>query len=179
MPHYLYIQKVMAVKIDRFDQKILRILQENCKISNTALAKKIGLTPPAMLERVKKLEREGFILGFKAVLNKKKLGKGLTCLIALDLEHHNKRKVFNSVEENLKKLSDVENIYLVTGRYDYLITVNLRDVEELREFVAEKLTKIEFINMELRKVGVIMCVHSLKEHSMKNFQEEKNFLMLI
>ena len=151
----------MAVKIDRFDQKILRILQENCKISNTALAKKIGLTPPAMLERVKKLEREGFILGFKAVLNKKKLGKGLTCLIALDLEHHNKRKVFNSVEENLKKLSDVENIYLVTGRYDYLITVNLRDVEELREFVAEKLTKIEFIN----KVETFIAISSLANSS--------------
>jgi Lrp/AsnC family leucine-responsive transcriptional regulator len=158
----------MAVKIDRFDQKILRILQENCKISNAALAKKIGLTPPAMLERVKKLEREGFILGFKAVLNKKKLGKGLTCLIALDLEHHNKRKVFNSVEENLKKLSDVENIYLVTGRYDYLITVNLRDVEELREFVAEKLTKIEFINKVETFIAISSLANSIFNFSNKN-----------
>jgi Lrp/AsnC family leucine-responsive transcriptional regulator len=146
-----------AVKIDRFDQEILRILQENCKISNTALAKKIGLTPPATLERVKKLEKEGFILGYQAILNKKKLGKGLACLIALDLEHHNKRKVFESVEESLKKVAEIENIYLVTGRYDYLIKVNLRDVEELREFVVKKLTKIEFID----KVETFIAISSM------------------
>jgi Lrp/AsnC family leucine-responsive transcriptional regulator len=143
--------------MDRFDQKILGILQENCKISNAALAKKIGLTPPATLERLKKLENEGIILGFKAILNPKKLGKSLTCLIALDLEHHNRRKVFHSVEENLKRLTEIENIYLVTGRYDYLIKVNLRDVEELQEFLVEKLTKIEFIN----KVETFIAISSI------------------
>lgn len=147
----------MAIKIDRLDQMILTILQDNCRISNASLAKKIGLTPPASLERVKKLEKEGIILGYKAILDKNKLGKGLTCLIALDLEHYNKKKVFGSVEENLKKLPDIENIYLVTGRYDYLIKVNLRDVEELREFIVEKLTKIAFIN----KVETFITISSI------------------
>jgi Lrp/AsnC family leucine-responsive transcriptional regulator len=155
------------MKIDLFDQKILRILQDNCKISNAALAKKIGLTPPATLERVRKLKKEGFILGYQAILNKKKLGKGLTCLIALDLEHHNKRKVFESVEGNLKKLTEIENIYLVTGRYDYLIKVNLRDVEELRDFVVRKLTKIEFID----KVETFIAISSIASSSF-SFSDE-------
>jgi Lrp/AsnC family leucine-responsive transcriptional regulator len=159
----------MAVKIDRSDQMILTILQDNCRISNAALAKKIGLTPPAALERVKKLEREGIILGYRAILDKKKLGKGLTCLIALDLEHYNKKKVFSSVEENLKKLPDVENIYLVTGRYDYIIKVNVRDVDELREFVVEKLTKIEFIN----KVETFITISSIGGSSFSiSYQKE-------
>ncbi len=96
-------------------------------------------------------------MGFKAILNKNKLGKGLTCVIALDLERYNKRKVFSSVEESLKKLSEIENIYLVTGRYDYFIIVNLRDVEDLREFVVRKLTNIEFIN----KVETFVAISSV------------------
>jgi len=134
------------MKLDKIDKKILMILQNNCKISNAALAREIRLTAPAALERVKKLEKNGLILGYKAILNKKKLGKGLTCFIALHLEHHNKREMFPLIEKGLKKLEEIEEIHFLTGRHDYLIKVNLRDVDELREFLVEKLTKIEFIN---------------------------------
>lgn len=145
------------MKIDKFDKKILNILQSDGKISNTSLAKAIGLTAPATLERVKKLQKNGYILGYKAILDKKKLGKGLTCFIALNLGHHNRRNTDLLLEKHLKRLNDIEEINLVTGRHDYLIKVNLKDVDELREFIFEKLTKIEYIS----KVETFLCVASI------------------
>lgn len=134
------------MKLDAIDKKILTILQNNCKISNSALAQEINLTAPAALERVKKLEKNGLILGYRAVLNKKELGKGLTCFISLHLEHHNKQEIFPLIEEGLKSLEEIEEIHLLTGRHDYLIKINIRDVDELRTFLMEKLTKIGYIN---------------------------------
>jgi len=145
------------LEIDRFDKRILKILSDQGKISNTALAREIGLTPPATLERVRKLERNGYIQGYKALLNKDKLGKGLTCFIALHLAHHNKRKVFNLVEQSLKKFEEVEEIHLITGRYDYLIKIHLRNVDELKEFIIAKLTKIAFIS----RVETFLAVSSM------------------
>lgn len=147
----------MESKIDEFDKKILRILQNNSKISNASLAREIGLTAPAALERVKKLQKNGFIIGYQAILNKKKLGKGLTCFIALNLEHHNKRNTDALIEKHLKRLGEIEEINLVTGRHDYLLKVNLRDVDDLREFIFEKLTKIEFIS----KVETFLSLSSI------------------
>jgi len=147
----------MALIIDKFDKKILRILQKNSKISNAALAKEIGLTAPAALERVKKLQKNDIIIGYQVILNKKKLGKGLTCFIALNLEHHNKPSTDTFIEKHLKRLGEIEEINLVTGRHDYLLKVNLRDVEELREFIFEKLTKIEFIS----KVETFLSLSSI------------------
>jgi Lrp/AsnC family leucine-responsive transcriptional regulator len=138
--------KTTAMKLDEIDKKILTILQHNCKISNSALAQEINLTAPAALERVKKLEKNGLILGYRAVLNKKELGKGLTCFISLHLEHHNRQEIFPLIEEGLKSLEEIEEIHLLTGRHDYLIKINIRDVDELRTFLMEKLTKIGYIN---------------------------------
>lgn len=156
------------LKIDKFDKKILRILQKNGKISNTNLAEEIGLTAPATLERVKKLQKNGFIVGYKAILDKKKLGKGLTCFIALNLEHHKNPNPDHLIEKHLKKLNEIEEIHLVTGRYDYLIKVNLRDVDELKDFLFEKLTKIEFIN----KVETFLSISSLINTNFKLVNED-------
>lgn len=145
------------MKIDTFDRKILRNLVDNCKISNAALAKEIGLTPPATMERVRKLQKRGFILDYKAVLDKKKLGKGLTCFIALIVEHHSKNKTENLIENHLNELSEIEEIHLVTGRYDYLLKAALRDVDDLKEFIFEKLVKLEFIN----KVETFLSISSV------------------
>lgn len=157
------------MKIDKFDKKILRMLEHNCKISNASLAREIGLTAPATLERVKKLKKNGLILGYKAILNKKKLGKGLTCFIALNLEHHSKQNTDYIIEKHLKMLKNIEEIHLVTGRHDYLIKVNLKDVDELRDFIFEKLTKIEFIS----KVETFLAISSITNTSFSLIDENE------
>ena len=156
------------LKIDKSDKKILMILQNNGKISNTKLAERISLTAPATLKRVKKLQKSGFIVGYKAILDKKKLGKGLTCFIALNLDHHGKRNTGYLIERYLKKLNEIEEIHLVTGRHDYLIKINLRDVDELKDFIFEKLTKIEFIH----KVETFLSISSITNPNFKLVNED-------
>ncbi len=131
--------------MDRIDRKILQILQENGRISNVSLAKQVGLTPPATLERVRKLEENGYIQSYHARLDVNKLGKGLSCIIALNLVRHEQRSI-HEFEEELKNLKEIEEIYHVTGRFDYFIKVNLKDVKALREFLVNKLTKIKRVD---------------------------------
>lgn len=131
--------------MDKVDRKILTILQENGRISNVALSKLIGLTPPATLERVRKMEENGYIKSYHARLDMKKLGKTLSCLIALNLVRHEQKSI-HEFEDELKELKEIEEIYHVTGRFDYIVKVNVRDVEELRNFLVEKLTKIKRVD---------------------------------
>ena len=130
---------------DEYDKGILRILYEDSKISNSALAKKISLSPPATLERVRKLRTNGIIKGQRAILDKKKLGRGLTCFIALQIKHLRRQEAYQRIEEHLKQLVEIEEIYFLTGRIDYLIKVNIRDIDEFRVFFAAKLSKVQMI----------------------------------
>ena len=130
------------MKYDAFDKGILKILYEDGKISNSTLAQKIKLSPPATLERVRKLRTNGIIQGQRAILDKKKLGRGLTCFLALQIKHLHSQEAYRRIEEHLQQL---EEIYFLTGRIDYLIKVNVRDIDEYREFFSAKLSKVQMI----------------------------------
>jgi DNA-binding Lrp family transcriptional regulator len=133
------------MKYDEFDKGILRILYEDSKISNSALAQRISLSPPATLERVRKLRTNGIIQGQRAILDKKKLGRGLTCFIALQIKHLRRKEDYRRIEEHLEQFEEIEEIYFLTGRIDYLIKVNIRDIDEFREFFSAKLSKVQMI----------------------------------
>lgn len=133
------------MKYDEYDKGILRILHNDSKISNSTLAQKIRLSPPATLERVKKLRNNGIILGQKAILDKKKLGRGLTCFISLQIKHLHRQEAYDRIEEHLKQLEEIEEIYFLTGNIDYLIKVNIKDIDEFREFFIAKLSKVQMI----------------------------------
>lgn len=135
----------MKKKYDEFDKGILRILYNDSKVSNSTLAKKIHLSPPATLERVKKLRKNGIILGQKATLDKKKLGRGLTCFISLQIKHLYRKEEYDFIERHLQQLEEIEEIYFLTGKIDYLIKVNIRDIDEFREFFVAKLSKVKLI----------------------------------
>ncbi|MBN2266300.1 MAG: Lrp/AsnC family transcriptional regulator [Candidatus Aminicenantes bacterium] len=123
----------------------MKILYEDGKISNSALAKKIRLSPPATLERVRKLRTNGIIQGQRAILNKKKLGRGLTCFLTLQIKHLHRQEDYQRIEEHLRQIEEIEEIYFLTGRIDYLIKVNVRDIDEFREFFMAKLSKVQMI----------------------------------
>lgn len=130
---------------DESDKGILKALYDDSKISNSSLAQKIGLSPPATLERVRKLRANGVIQGQRAILDKKKLGRGLTCFLALQIKHLHRQEDYQRIEEHLKQLEEIEEIYFLTGRIDYLIKVNVRDIDEFREFFMAKLSKVQMI----------------------------------
>jgi len=133
------------MKYDEFDKAIIKTLHNDSKISNSTLARQINLSPPATLERVKKLRKNGIILEQKAILDKKKLGRGLTCFISLQIKHLHKKEEYDLIEKHLKQLEEIEEIYFLTGKIDYLIKVNIKDIEEFREFFMAKLSRVNLI----------------------------------
>ncbi len=135
--------------MDEIDRKILKLLLDNAKINNVEMSKKINLTAPAVYQRIRRLQDSGIIRGYKAVLDNKKLGKGLCCFMAIKLTGEAPGVAANLVERQRQKFSEIEEIHLLTGRYDCLIKLNVRDVDDLREFMFTKLTKMEaFHNVE-------------------------------
>lgn len=131
--------------LDRTDKRILQCLQADGRISNVALAKKVNLTPTPCLERVKRLERDGYIRGYTALLDPVKVGAGLLVFAEISLTH-TARDVFRAFRSEARKLPEVLDCHLVSGNFDYLIKARVRDMQEYREFLADKVLALPGVN---------------------------------
>jgi len=132
----------MANKVDKTDLKILKILQEDGRITNLELSNKIGLSPAPTLERVRKLERNKLINSYHAIVNEKELGVGLQAFVQLSLT----RQMDNAIDSFQTKISDIHEVvecFQVTGNFDYQLKVMVKDIEALDALIKEKLGKIE------------------------------------
>lgn len=120
--------------IDKIDAKILRVLQKDGRISNLKLAEEVHLSPTAVLERVKRLTRDGFILGYEARLNPSKLGAGLLVFVEILLD-----RTVHDVMDNFKAAVQVRpeilECHLVAGGFDYLLKTRVADMAAYREFI--------------------------------------------
>ncbi|MDN4166488.1 Lrp/AsnC family transcriptional regulator [Cytophagales bacterium LB-30] len=130
--------------IDETDRKILRLLQENARMTNKELAAKLDLSITPVYERVKKLERKGYIKGYSARLDHEKIGKGMMVFMHLKLQVHTHENIRHVIEE-VDHLEEVMECYHVTGETDYLLKVMVKDMPAYETFVVEKLTKIKGI----------------------------------
>ena len=110
---------------DDIDKKILNILQEEGRITNTKLAKEIGISPPSMLERVKRLENSGVIEKFVALIDREKTGFGLLVLIMVSLSLHQIASLEN-VKNSITELDEVLECYQVSGDVDFLLKVETK-----------------------------------------------------
>lgn len=127
--------------LDKTDIRILEILQENGRITNAKLAGMIGISPPSMLERVRKLEASGVIDKYVALINSKKIGYGLTAIIIVSLSLHQVSSL-KLVVENLAALEEVQECYQLTGDVDFLMKVATKDMDSYTDFVNNKLSGI-------------------------------------
>jgi Lrp/AsnC family leucine-responsive transcriptional regulator len=127
--------------LDATDIKILTILQHNGRITNSKLAADIGISPPAMLERVKRLEASGVIEKYVAILNREKTGFGLLAIINISLSLHQISNL-QLVKERLIQLEEVLECYQMTGDIDFLLKVAIQDMNSYTEFVNNKLSGI-------------------------------------
>lgn len=132
------------MKLDTVDVKILRVLQRDGRITNFRLAKKIGLTPMPTLARVKKLERNGYIRRYVALVNQALLGMPVTAFVSVILESH-KRKTSLDFVSAVMKLPEVLECHHIAGDEDFLLKVVAANPGDYEKFVLEKLTKIEGI----------------------------------
>ena len=130
--------------MDAIDKKLLELLQNDTKKTTAALAVKLNLSVTAVYERIKKLEREGIIDKYVALLNRNKINKGFVVFCHLKLLQHTKEFI-NQFEKEVVKLDEVLECFHVSGDYDYILKICVKDMEEYREFMVTKLTTLNHI----------------------------------
>ncbi|HJV28602.1 MAG TPA: Lrp/AsnC family transcriptional regulator [Aromatoleum sp.] len=130
------------MEIDRYDREILRILQQDGRISNQDLADRIGLSPSPCLRRVRALEEAGFISGYRAQVDAKALGLSLMALIQISMDQHTPER-FKDFEAAVRDIPDVVECLLITGQSaDYLLKVVVRDMDAYQELLLNRITRI-------------------------------------
>jgi len=129
---------------DVTDKKILSLLEQNARISNTELAEKVNLSPTPCLRRLRKLEDSGLIRGYGAVLNEKALGLHASALVFVNLDKNTKENA-ERFEAALRLLPEVMECFLVAGRHDYVLRVVTRDLDDYERFIKERLAVLEKI----------------------------------
>lgn len=125
-------------KLDRIDRKILRKLQEDGRISYVDLAAAVGLSTSPCLERVKRLEKDGYIKGYTALLEPRLLGGGLLVFVEISLTYTSPQ-VFEEFKRALVTLPQVLECHLVSGNFDYLLKARIANMAAYRELLGELL----------------------------------------
>ena len=134
------------MEVDRFDRRILEVLQAEGRISNQDLAERIGLSPSPCLRRVRALEDGGVIAGYRAVLDARKLGLTLLALIHISMDRHTPER-FANFEDKVRALPEVLECLLITGQdADYQLKVIVRDMEAYQALLLNKITRIEGVS---------------------------------
>jgi Lrp/AsnC family leucine-responsive transcriptional regulator len=128
-------------KLSRIDVKILNILQQEGRITYSALAERVGLTTTPCVERVKRLEKEGFIKGYSAVVTPEYLDAGLIVFVQISLDRTSKQ-TFNDFRDAVMLLPEVQECYLVSGNFDYLVKARMADMQAYRTFLEETLLSV-------------------------------------
>ena len=131
------------MKLDRYDKKILEVLQAEGRIHNQDLADRIGLSASPCLRRVRALEESGLILGYRAMLDARKLGLTLMALIHISMDVHTPER-FDHFEAAVAVLPEVLECLLITGQdADYQLKVSVRDMDHYQFLLLNKITRIE------------------------------------
>ncbi len=132
--------------LDRYDQQILKILQQDGHISNQALSERIGLSPSPCLRRVKAMEECGLIEGYRAMVDAKQLGLTLMALIHISMDQHTPER-FANFEKQISQLEEVLECLLITGQAaDYQLKVVVKDMDAFQMLLLNKITRIDGVS---------------------------------
>ena len=130
------------MELDRYDRQILAVLQADGRISNQDLADRIGLSPSPCLRRVRALEESGYLIGYRALVNAKKLGLTLMALIHISMDQHTPER-FANFETLIAELPEVMECLLITGQdADYQLKVIVKDMDAYQELLLNRITRI-------------------------------------
>jgi Lrp/AsnC family transcriptional regulator, leucine-responsive regulatory protein len=130
--------------LDEVDVQILTLLQQDGRITNADLAKNVGLSPPSVLQRVRALEKAGLIKGYHAILDADRLGLRITAWVQISLALHQEQPI-ERFRRGVQDIPEILECYQVSGDYDFLLKVVVRDMRHYEVFVREKLSKIKGI----------------------------------
>lgn len=131
------------MKLDRYDKAILKILQEDGRLTNKELADRIGLSPSPCLRRVSALEESGLIVGYHALANAKAMGLSLMALIHISMDQHTPER-FKNFESQITEIPEILECLLITGQSaDYQLKVIVKDMDAYQELLLNRITRIK------------------------------------
>lgn len=132
------------MELDIIDKKLINLLQKNSKQTTKQLSLKLNLSVTAVYERVKKLEKSGVISKYVALVDPQKIEKAFLVFCHVKLIQHS-REYLSVFEREILKLDEVSECFHIAGNYDYLLKVYVKDMQEFRQFMVNKLTTIKYI----------------------------------
>lgn len=134
----------MAYNLDKIDTQILEILQTNSNRTTKSIAEELKMSTSPIFERIKKLEKEGYIQKYVAVLDNKKIGLKLTVFIGITLQGHTRSYLEKFVKE-INNFPEVVECHRVSGNFDYLLKLVVEDIEAYETFIISKLTLLPYL----------------------------------
>lgn len=135
----------MAYILDEIDKKILNILQKDGRITTKALADMLGLTTTPVFERVKRLEKNGVIDKYVALLNQRNIDRKLIVFISISIKNHT-RSYLETFSQEMESIPEVMEVYHIAGNYDFLVKVIMKDMEAYQKFILTRLSVINNID---------------------------------
>ncbi len=135
----------MKTHLDEVDVQILSLLQSDGRITNAELAKRVGLSPPSVLQRVRALEKAGLIRGYFAILDAERLGMRITALAMISLSLHQEQPI-ERFRRSVQDIPEILECYHVSGEFDFLLKIVVKDIRSYEQLIREKLSKIKGIH---------------------------------
>jgi Lrp/AsnC family transcriptional regulator, leucine-responsive regulatory protein len=146
------------ISLDTLDSKILAALQEDGRLSNVELAERVGLSPSPCLRRVKRLEEEGYIAGYKAKVDRRRLGLGMTVFVGVKFDTHRDVNA-RAFQEAVQTFPEVVACHMVSGEADFLLEVVVADLAAYDAFLSRTLLKLPMVR-DIRSNFAIRTVKS-------------------
>ncbi len=153
----------MAYKLDNTDAKILNLLQQDSNQTHKRIAEELGMTTTPIFERIKRLQREGYIDKYMAIVNKRRLGFKQTIFVGITLKGHT-REYLDRFVKIVDDFDEVLECHRVSGSYDYLLKVVVKDIEAYETFILTKLTLVS----DLGNVQSMIVMSTSKEENALN-----------
>ncbi len=147
-------------ELDVFDRRIIAALQADGRLTNVDLSERIGLSPSPCLRRVKRLEWEGYIGGYRAVLHRERIGLGITVFLGVKIEAHADDRAIE-FEEAVAAMPEVVACHMISGEVDYLLEVVVPDLERYQRFLVGKLLGLSIV----KEVRSNIAIQTLKAAS--------------
>ncbi len=135
-------QPMMSQELDEIDQALVHFLQSDARISSAELARRVDLSPPGLQKRLRRLEESGVISRYVAILDRELIGYDMLCFVQVNLQRHELDAVEN-FKRVVQAMPEVLECHHVTGEYDYLLKVVVRNRKHLEAFLLETLTPVK------------------------------------
>lgn len=148
------------VRFDAIDLAILNQLQGDSKITNAMLAQRVGISPPSTLERVKKLEQNGIIKGYVALIDHAAVDKSICAIVHVTLREHGEDRL-TGFKTAVREFEEVQAAYHTAGEEDFILKVLVTDMEEYESFVVHRLSAIPNIG----RIRTSFCLSAVKEET--------------